>query len=325
MVTSKSKQLIATADGPNDEQALQEARQILSKVGPIGRQFLDDLRDGWGEYERTTEKPLLNDDDMLFTLKDEDGNPIRDDDGNLITATEQVTEWVSSPIKKRHQGVAPAEFYRYALTVKSEEQRERLTGLIRTQRFELDKALAVAELVPVIIGDRSIKPTTWSECEALNAPSLATMRKYRGGDLTSKAIYTMLIQFAKRFGRRNDLSEDDCSDLADDILNEFYLYTIAEIKMVLTLAMKRNQKENKIYTLDYSTAYRLFAEMYEARGERLARIAEREHRFLTTDRHERTSQQRGIERLREFLSTPDRSGAEYEIVKKAQAKVDSKK
>lgn len=292
MVTRTSKQLQRVDDSPIAAAPInlpEPARQMLATVGPAGRDFLEDLRSAWGYYEHTVERPLLNDDGLLFTLRDKDGNPIRDDEGNLITATETVTELRPAPITKRHIGVAAIDFYRYAATLKDEEQRQHVRQLIRAQTFELSKALSVSTVVPTILS-RQCKPTTWRECQATGAPTLATMKKYRGETLTVDVVVLLITNFAKKFGRRNDLTEDDCRELAEDIIGEFYLFTFAEIKMVLILAMRNNDRNSKVYSLDYSTAYRMFAEMYAERCERVARIAEQEHRAATYDPFARSSE-----------------------------------
>lgn len=297
-----------------DEKSLVVRNESDFSIAPVGMQVLEYLRGSWGTYLHNKKVPLLDDNGMIFTLKDEDGRPVLDEQGNFVTATETIQEERPTPIKKRHQGVKAEDIYRFCAMVKDDQERESLHELIRHQKFDLTKAVQVYEKTQRVVVDRSIKPRTWKEADDLDTPTIRTVQKYKSQEKAIAVIYTILADFSSRFGRRSDLNEKGLMNLAEDILSEFPTFTVAELKMVCTLATDQDvQTGRKIFNLDYIQVMSIFREMYKERGDVEARKNYNEHLASKHDPFERTGGFRDLRQIKDKSKPPPSILTEEEI------------
>lgn len=226
---------------------MKEVQKTSSKqVSAVGEEILSDLRAAWCNVELEREVVALIDGQPGFTTK---------------------TVVVPSPVKRLNQHVQPEAFARFAAMV-SPEDAPRIKAVIQSGNFEVEKAIHAFQVGPKVVIDKSIRPTTWEEAEALNAPSLATLIKYKGKEKTVDLIYTLLFGFAQKFGRRNDMGEELIRELSEDIADQFRSLTVADLKVILHQSM--NVK--KLFNLDYQTIFNLVAEKF---GDKLEAAAER--------------------------------------------------
>jgi hypothetical protein len=243
----------------------------VSDVGPIGKNVLNVLRENWKEMEREVDKTVL------------------DDDG--VARIKKVVIKVASPNKARNAGKPAELFYRFAGLIKDEEDKERINKIIRAGVFCVDRALRVFEVAPKIAVDRKIKPTNFDQAKELNSPSIASMVMYKGEQKTIDLIFYMLEGLVKKFGSRNDLTEEDQLELAEDIVTQFKMLKIAEIKMAFVLGMRKK----KVFKLDYPTVISWLAEIEEERHHWASNKALNEH--LSEVSHEKQRREREVKRM----------------------------
>lgn len=250
----------------------------LSKTGnqqisTLGRELLDDIRSSWGKREIEREVSAA------------------DENGKLIFVKKKFV--VDSTNKRLNAGLPASVFYRFVDMVKPEEK-EHIQSIIKHGAFEVRKALQAFEVAPQVAIDRKIKPTTWDEARALNSPSIATLVKYKGENKANDLVHLMVMSFARKFGRRNDMSEEEVRELSEDIVIQYRQLSIADLKMILTntLAVSKNR-----YNLDYQGMMALIDESYRDKLEHASQQAIREH-------HEMTHGEKGMrERKKAELNT----------------------
>jgi len=176
------------------------------------------------------------------------------------------------PIARLNRGFLPKDFVQFAALLSPEDE-ERIQGLIAVGTFELGKAFDAFDALKVV-QDRHILPRTWEDAFSIRSASIATVRKYKGEEKTAALVFMALANFARKFGRRNDLTEDDLSELAKDIVHQFPTLTFAELKFVLNRVLRGSKK---VFNLDHQSILQIFEEGLEEKLERAGRIAEEEH------------------------------------------------
>ena len=265
------------------------------QISPLGKSLLEDLRSAWGKREIERE----------VSAKDEET-------GELVFVKNKFI--VDSPIKRMNAGVPATVFYRFVEMVKPEEA-EHIQSLIQAGTFEVEKAIQAFERAPMVVMDKKIKPTTWEQAQALNTPSIATLVKYKGENKAEDLVHLMVMAFARKFGRRNDMPEEEIRELAQDIVIHYRHLTIADLKMILTNTLKVSKNR---YNLDYQGMMALLEESFHEKMEHAAQQAHREH-------IEMTHQEKGTRTRKEpTLSGEGMSVKEQAEYIKRQAEYDAK-
>ena len=230
-----------------------------TQISPLGKELIESLRKAWGKKEVTREVVSV------------------DDAGNPVFIEKVFT--VDSSIKRLNKHLPASVFYKFAELVKPEEK-ELINKLIEAGTFEVEKALQAFETSPVVVLDRKIKPTTFDEAHKLKSASIITLMKYKGEEKAAKLLGVLLIDFAKKFGKRNDLEQNDIKELALDIVNssEFRGFTVADLKMILNNSIKQTKKQ---FNLDYQTIVAILNTAKEDKMVYFSNKSMEEHRHLT--------------------------------------------
>lgn len=223
------------------------------EVSKIGKRILDDIRNAWMDREIEREVTGL------------------DENGEIIFVKKRFT--VKSPIKRLNGNLPSSMFYDFVNLVKPDEVGH-IQGLISAGTFEVEKALQAFDVAPRVVIDKKIQPATWDQSDKIKSPSIATLVKYKGDDKAEKLIHLMLMKFAKSFGKRNDLDEDDVNELSGDIVASYRSLTISDVKMILRDAIKTSKKT---YSLDYQTVIQLFDDALDDRMNHFAKKSRMEH------------------------------------------------
>lgn len=231
-----------------------------TQISELGREILDDIRKGWGKVK----------------VKREVSAPDPKKPGHFTFVEREFL--IDAPIKRLNENVPATVFYHFVDLVKPDE-RERVTGIIKAGTFEVEKALQAFEKAPLIALDRKIKPTTWAEADQLGSPSIATLVKYKGEEKAVDLIHLMCVQFAKKFGRRNDMSDEDLKEFAEDVVLKYRALTIADLKAIFfnTLTASKNR-----FNLDYQGMMQVIDQNYHNRLEYSAKKSQREHFNIPT-------------------------------------------
>lgn len=280
-----------------------------TQVTQTGKQVLDLLRSTWGN--RTVEREVV--------VKDKDGNP--------VWATRQMV--IPSSNKRLNSEISTEVFYQFASLVRPED-RPQLEKIIKAGTFEVVKAIQVFKTAPAIVTNRKIVPRTFKECQALNAPSFATITKYKGEDKAAELVGLMVLQFSRKFGKRSDLDDYMIGELSADIVAQYHSLTIAELKMVLTEALKASKK---VFNLDYQTVMELVADAYEEKMVQGAKQAHDEHIMLTSNEKTRRERTKGspssdgmtIEQQVKEIANMDKRFTKEEMRARQKAMVESGK
>lgn len=230
------------------------------KVSTLGKAVLRNLRDSWGAKEIERE----------VVVKDEKtGEPIW---GKEVVLLE-------SPNRRLNKGIDKERFYLFADLIKTEEDVRNINSIIDAGCFEVEKAISAFKTGPEIAVDRSVVVSSFEQGVELGAPTMATLVKYKGEQKASDLIYMMIVNFAKKFGKRNDLSEGDILELSFDVVNQFKGLSVADIKMVFNDALFVSKK---MFNLDYAGVLGLLNECKEDRMDWAMKKQIEEHRQLTS-------------------------------------------
>lgn len=233
-------------------------------ITPEGRMILNAIQENWGKVNLVREKT----------------KPILDDEGEVIGAKiMEETIVVDSNLKKLNRGLTISDFKEFALMVNPEDC-HRVVQMIGKGIFEVEQAKR-AFMAPQIVANKELRPKTWEECQALNSPTLVTLRNYKGLEKATGLVHAMLVKFARSFGRRNDLDDNFLTELAEDIILEFKnKLTIADLKMIFSDASKSTKKT---FNLDYQTIMALLNEQLEAKQEYQFKRSYQEHIQQTSE------------------------------------------
>ena len=223
----------------------------------IKQTILDKLRQTWGVVERTQ------------TIR-------RVDDSGQIVEEKQVVV-VDSPNKRLNKNVPAQVFDQFAEMVQPEDM-ERITAIIKSGTFEVVKAVQSFN-APIHAADLKLKPKTWAEANQAETSSLACIKKYKGSEKAASLLVVMLTSFAKKFGRKNDLDEQLIQELAIEILNTYWSFTVADIKFIFSSIVK----DSKVFNLDYYSVMRLFEEHHQDKSQYAMRRSIDEHNRLTAN------------------------------------------
>lgn len=252
----------------------------VENLTPVAYALLEDIRE---VYRTKVEKKVL------VYAKDEKGNPIPDTEKGGFLFVEE-TQLVNHPIVDQINGqLSPSELYKFVSMVKPEEQ-EHIKGLIDAQKFEFSKAIQAFENSLKVVNNRSIQPRGWVEAEAVDSPTLATLRKYKGEKATVAMLHLMLMRLVKRFGKRSDFvdrtpdeqveksGEKRVNELAKDILANYYLLTIADLKLIFGRLLRQGKK---IFSLDYQTIFDAIDNGYLEKNEFFEKRNDTDHKVYT--------------------------------------------
>lgn len=185
----------------------------------------------------------------------------------------------ASPTRRLNAHVSKEQITRFAGMV-SPEDAGRIEALIAAGTFEVEKAIQAFEVL-TIAADKRIQPKTWEEAAALGSPSLATLVKYKGEEKAADLVFLLLSDYAKKFGRRSDLSEEIIQELAEDIVAQFRPLTVADLKVILNAGI-----QNKVFNVDYQTLFSLVLEKYDEKLEHAAGRTLAQHESTKTARQD---------------------------------------
>lgn len=232
-----------------------ENRQLTT----YAKNFLKSLRDSWGAKKVKRE----------IVLKcDESGDPIWGEEEVLL----------QSRNKELNKGVEREEFYRFAEMIKTEEEYGNILKIVESGDFEVMKAIQAFEAAPKIVMDRSVVIRSFEDSDKLNSPFISTLVKYKGKEKAGDLLFVMVMNFAKKFGKRNDLSEGDVLELCADIVEDFRGVNLGDIKMIFRNALFVSGKR---FNLDYASVFELLKECKEERMSYAVDKQLEEHRQMT--------------------------------------------
>ena len=220
-----------------------------TQISQTGEAVLSALRSAWADVPYRREVVRLVDGKPGFVM--EEGT-------------------TASPTRRLNAHVSKEQITRFAGMV-SPEDAGRIEALIMAGTFEVEKALQAFEAL-ALAADKCIQPKTWEEAAALGAPSLATLVKYKGEEKAADLVFLLLSDYAKKFGRRSDLSEEIIRELAEDIVTQFRPLTVADLKVILNQGI-----QNKIFNLDYQAVFSLVLTKYDEKLEHAAGRSLDEH------------------------------------------------
>ena len=227
-----------------------------TNITPTGEAVLSALRAAWADVPYRREVVRMVDGKPDFVI--EEGTAV-------------------SPLRRLNNHAKPEAFTRFAAMVGLEEK-GRITSLIEAGVFEVEKALQAFESLALATNKR-IQPKTWEEAVALSSPSLATLVKYKGEEKAADLVFLLLSDYAKKFGRRSDLSEEIIQELSEDVVAQFRPLTVADLKVNLNAGI-----QDKIFNLDYQTLFSLILTKYDEKLEHAAGRSLAEHANTKTGR-----------------------------------------
>jgi len=234
-------------------------------LSQTGQTILDALRKTWGKIEVQRQKL------------------IPDDDGHARWVAETVQ--VDHPNKKLNAGVPAKVFHQFAGMVTPDDQYRILT-IIDQGKFDVVQAIQVFEIAPQAALDTMVKPSTWEQADQMNTPTLGAMVKYKGGQKTAILVMEMLARFCRKFGKRNDMTDDLLQELSLDIVNQYRTIRIAEIKLILNNALKTPVR---LFNLDYQGIISLFESASIERMNHYSQAAlDRHHRITDQEKQTRS-------------------------------------
>ena len=237
-------------------------KQSNFEITKSGELVLNHLRDYWGTKSGTVEA----------TMKDEDGRPY---------IGQKVVE-VDTTIKRLNKGVAPELFHQFASLVK-EQDVERISNIIESGLFEVEKAIQAFEVAPTLFVNKKFNPSDWEDCKKANSPSLVTLSKYKGEDKAVSMLHLLLIKFCNKFGKRNDMNESLIKELAEEIVVKYYQLSLADIIMILNDAVKVSKG---VFNIDYQGVLQLFEDGYTDKVNFFMKRQIHDHEQVTADEKE---------------------------------------
>ena len=220
-----------------------------TQISQTGEAVLSALRSAWADVPYRREVVRLVDGKPGFVMEE----------GTTASPTRQLNAHVSKEQITRFAGMV------------SPEDAGRIEALIMAGTFEVEKALQAFEAL-ALAADKRIQPKTWEEAAALGAPSLATLVKYKGEEKAADLVFLLISDYAKKFGRRSDLSEEIIRELAEDIVTQFRPLTVADLKVILNAGIR-----DKIFNMDYQTLFSLVLTKYDEKLEHAAGRSLSEH------------------------------------------------
>ena len=213
-------------------------KQSNFEITKSGELVLNQLRDNWGTKSGTVEA----------VMKDEDGRPY---------IGKKVVE-VDTTIKRLNKDVAPELFHQFASLVK-EQDVERISNIIKSGLFEVEKAIQAFEVAPTLFVNKRFNPADWEDCKRANSPSLVTLSKYKGEETTVSMVFLLVKKFCNKFGKRNDMNETLIKELAEEIVAKYYQLLLADVIMILNDAVKASKD---VFNIDYQGVLQLFEDGY---------------------------------------------------------------
>lgn len=155
----------------------------------------------------------------------------------------------------------------------SKEDEARISSIIKANCFEVVKAIKVFQCAQLIT-DEKATPKSWEQSFEMQSPSIASIVKYKGKEKAESLVYSMIFKFAKSFGRRNDMTEEDILSVSKHIVSQYRLFTVTDLKMILNDALKVSKSR---FNLDYQGIKAMFEDSFEDKQENAAEVAIAEH------------------------------------------------
>lgn len=219
-----------------------------------------------------TGKQVLNAIHLAYKPKEAEVDGYEQDEESGTIALVKKTAVLASPMSRLNKGVSPEVFVMFADMVQPEDQ-QRIQGIIESGTLNVIKAVKVFQCVQLIADKRTL-PKTWKQSFEMASPSIASIVKYKGEEKAALLIYSLLFPFAQSFGKRNDLSENDITNVSEHIVAHYRRLTITDIKMILNDASTISKSR---FNLDVQGIKALFYEADTEKQEAGANIAIDEH------------------------------------------------
>lgn len=213
--------------------------------------------------------------EVLDALREawEDRTVVRDrttllEDGSWAILPHEFTQ--PSPIKRLNQHLLdqPELFHEFSELVKEDEVPQ-IKALIDAGTFELEKAMQCFKTIHEVLENQSLVINGWDESLSLDTPTIATFIKYKGEEKAKTIVAGLLLILSKRFGKRNDLGEEDIKSLSTEIIAKYRPMTFSDIKMVFDDAAVISSKK---FNLDQSSVIALLEEAIDDRGKHFANV-----------------------------------------------------
>jgi len=239
-----------------------------TSVSEVGEEIQNAIRDAWVKKEVERDVTEL------------------DKEGKLISVRKKFI--IDSPIVRLNKGVNKETFLKFFEMVKATDK-ENILSIIKSGNFDVVKAIQAFKNGPLVAINKKIIVENWQQSIDLQTPSLVTLAKYKGNQKAKMIVFVMLKNYAAKFGKRNDLSEENLLSLAEDIMIEYPNVTIADLKLIFRKSLL---KSNKLFNLDYQTVISLIGNMYNEKENFCGEIYRRNHR-------EKTHEEKGVRSKKE--------------------------
>lgn len=251
------------------------------EIAPSGHFCLDLLKKVWGKIEGTKKKTAL-------VKEVVDGKEVE------VMKFEDVPVVIDTPMKRINGNYPQTLFYEFASKVEEEDQ-ERIQGLINRHIFDVGIANKSFSMLTIAL-DKKVKPKSWGESSEMDMPSINTVAIYKGEDYVKDTLFTMILNFAKRFGKRSDLDTNQIHELADEFVSNYRMFSITDFKYMF---YHLEASSKKLFSLDYQIMLQLVEDGLVDRDDYNANESLNRHKQI------KQSEQRGKKEILRMKSESD--------------------
>ena len=181
-----------------------------------------------------------------------------------------------------------------------------------------DKEALTQAIAPANVRRLMMDRTTALACYQAQAPTLASIRREQGEKYCTARVAEYLLSIENYLGDKMDMSKAQYIEIAEDIMNEFYVLNIADINLVVQRI--KHGEYGKVYgKISCAYIYDAFRNYYQERSDAVAESHKASEESIAKHGYDRTTAPTATEEQVAELYQKYRQA--YEVKKEQEAQI----
>lgn len=181
--------------------------------------------------------------------------------------------------KEHNEGLPSVIYDNLGELIKSPQDAERITAIIKTGEFEVVKAIQVFNNPLKLYQDRKLKPENFRDASKSNLPTLAAIKKYKGETAAVVVARNIIKNFVSKFNVTGVMPPEQIDELAWEFLDNYYYLNLAEFKFLF----RKAQRQTTYNRMDFNTVLVILDEYITKRTKGMADDSFYNHKDRTGD------------------------------------------